>query len=351
MPSEAIKKTEVVQTRKDFISDQDVRWCPGCGDYAILATLQNVLPKLGVARKDYVFISGIGCSSRFPYYMETYGFHTIHGRAPAVATGLKTYRPDLSVWVATGDGDALSIGGNHLIHALRRNIDIKILLFNNRIYGLTKGQYSPTSEYGKKTKTSPYGTVDYPVNPIALALGSDATFVARTYDTDIKHMTEVFQAAGNHKGTAFVEIFQNCVIFNDMAFKEVDDKEIRDENSIKLVEGQPLIFGRNRHKGIRMKGVRLEVVEFDPASPPNDLLIHNPHDEDFTYANLLSRMDLPHFPIPVGVFRSVVKPTYDELVDSQIKGILLKSGRGDLEKLLNSGDTWTVTPQISGGRA
>src|SRR4030095_4468130 len=232
------------QTRKDFISDQDVRWCPGCGDYAILAQLQNVLPKLNIPRENYVFISGIGCSSLFPTYMNTYGFHTIHGRAPAIATGLKSHRPDLSVWVITGDGDGLSIGGNQLIHAIRRNVDLKILLFNNRIYGLTKGQYSPTSEIGKKTKSSPQGTVDYPLNPLTLALGVEASFVARTVDTDVKHMGEILEAAGRHRGTAFVEIYQNCVIFNDDAFHPVTDKESRDDRSLKLIEGKPLIFGK-----------------------------------------------------------------------------------------------------------
>ncbi len=342
MSPEAIEPVATSLTRKDFISDQDVRWCPGCGDYAILATLQNVLPKFSIPREKFVFVSGIGCSSRFPYYMETFGFHTIHGRAPAVATGLKVFRPDLSVWVITGDGDGLSIGGNHLIHALRRNVDVKILLFNNRIYGLTKGQYSPTSEFGKKTKSTPYGSVDYPLHPIAVALGAEATFVARTYDTDIKHMTEVFQAAGEHRGTAFVEIYQNCVIFNDNAFKEIDDKASREDSSLKLTHGQPMIFGKNRDRGIRLKNGKAEVVRFDPAAPPSDLLVHNAHDEDMTLANLLSRMDLPNFPVPLGVFRAVRKATYDQLIEEQVKEIETKSGKGDLEKLLNSGDTWVV---------
>ncbi len=344
-------KLELVQTRKDFISDQDVRWCPGCGDYAILATMQNVLPKLNIPRKDYVFVSGIGCSSRFPYYMDTYGFHTIHGRAPAIATGLKVYRPDLSVWVVTGDGDGLSIGGNHLIHALRRNIDLKILLFNNRIYGLTKGQYSPTSEFGKKTKSTPLGSVDYPLNPISLALGSEATFVARTYDTDVKHMTEIFQAAGQHRGSAFVEIYQNCVIFNDAAFKEIDDKTTREDNRLFLVEGQPLIFGKDRNKGIRLKGVEPEIVEFDPKSPPADLLIHRAEQDNPTYAELLARMELPAFPVPMGIIRSIKKPTYDELVNQQVSAAIEKSGRGNLEQLLNSGDTWVVGPASQGVKA
>jgi len=308
--------------------------------------LQNVLPKFNIPRENYVFISGIGCSSRFPYYMNTYGFHTIHGRAPAFATGLKAHRPDLSVWVITGDGDGLSIGGNQLIHAIRRNVDLKILLFNNRIYGLTKGQYSPTSEIGKKTKSSPMGTVDYPMNPLNLVLGVEATFVARTVDTDVKHMAEVFEAAGRHRGTAFVEIYQNCVIFNDDAFHDVTDKQTREEMSIKLIPGQPLIYGKDHNKGIRLKGVQPEIVSFDPASPPSDLLVHNTQLEDPTYATLLSRMDLPEMPIPLGVFRAIEKPTYEEMVEAQVKDAVTKQGRGSLEKLLNSGDTWTVSPPL-----
>ena len=332
-----------ILTRKDFISDQDVRWCPGCGDYAILATLQNVLPKLGIPRHNFVFVSGIGCSSRFPYYLETYGFHTIHGRAPAIATGLKTYRPELSVWVVTGDGDGLSIGGNHLIHALRRNVDLKILLFNNRIYGLTKGQYSPTSEFGKKTKSTPYGSVDYPINPMSLALASEATFVARTHDTDLKHMTEIFQAVGQHRGSAFVEIYQNCVIFNDNAFEGIDNRNSRDDMSLKLSAGQPLIFGKDRNKGIRLRGLEPEVVEFDPKKAPSDLMIHDPQSPTPTYAEFLARMDLPRFPVPIGVFRAVQRPTYDQLVNEQVQTAIYSQGPGDLEKLWNSGDTWEVT--------
>ncbi len=330
------------QTRKDFISDQDVRWCPGCGDYAILAPMQNVLPKLGIPRENFVFVSGIGCSSRFPYYMQTFGFHTIHGRAPAIATGLKSHRPELSVWVVTGDGDGLSIGGNHLIHALRRNVDLKILLFNNRIYGLTKGQYSPTSEIGKKTKSSPQGVIDYPLHPLSLALGVEATFVARTVDTDVKHMGEVFEAAARHKGTAFVEIFQNCVIFNDNAFESVSAKESREEQSLKLVDGKPLVFGKDKNKGIRLKGLGFEVVEFDPTNPPPDLVIHQTHLEDPTYATFLSRMDLPQFPVPLGVFRAVQKPTYEDLLENQMTESVQKRGKGDLHKLLHSGDVWEV---------
>ncbi|MCB1215140.1 MAG: 2-oxoacid:ferredoxin oxidoreductase subunit beta [Deltaproteobacteria bacterium] len=342
MPAEVAENTEKKLTRKDFISDQDVRWCPGCGDYAILATLQNVLPKLGIPKEKYTFISGIGCSSRFPYYMETFGFHSIHGRAPTLATGLKSYRPDLSVWVITGDGDGLSIGGNHLLHVLRRNVDVKILLFNNRIYGLTKGQYSPTSEYGKKTKSSPFGSIDHPLNPIKIALGAEASFVARTVDTDVKHMMEVFQAAGEHKGTAFVEILQNCVIFNDGAFHAINDKNTKDEASLKLEEGQPLIFGKERNKGIRLKNFEPEVVEFDPEKIPEDLIIHNPHQDNPVYAQLLARMEAPLQPVPLGIFREVQRPTYDDLLNEQIETAIQTQGPGNLEKLLHSGDTWTV---------
>ena len=249
-----------VLTRKDFVSNQEVRWCPGCGDYAILAQVQKVLADLKVPRENYVFISGIGCSSRLPYYVNTYGFHTIHGRTPAIATGVKTYRPDMSVWVVTGDGDGLSIGGNHLLHALRRNIDLKILLFNNRIYGLTKGQYSPTSELGKKTKSTPAGSVDYPLNPLSFALGVGATFVARTIDSDTTHLGQILERAGRHKGSSFIEIFQNCVIFNDDAFKDVTDRQVRTENSLVLEQGKPLIFGKDRNKGIRLNGLRPEIV-------------------------------------------------------------------------------------------
>lgn len=341
--SQAVSNANLVQSRKDYISDQDVRWCPGCGDYAILAQIQNVLPKLNIPRENYVFVSGIGCSSRFPYYMNTFGFHTIHGRAPAIATGVKVYRPDLSVWVVTGDGDGLSIGGNHLIHAIRRNVDLKILLFNNRIYGLTKGQYSPTSEIGKKTKSSPQGTVDYPLNPISLALGCEATFVARTVDTDVKHMGEVFEAAARHKGTAFVEILQNCVIFNDNAFYDVSDKTVKEDHGLKLLAGKPLLFGKEKNRGIRLKGLVPEVVEFDPANPPSDLLIHDPGHPDMFYANMLARMNIPEFPIPLGVFRAVEKPTYEEMTEGQLKYAIEKKGKGNLEKLLNEGETWVVS--------
>ena len=336
-----MSETAVKLTRKDFISSNDVRWCPGCGDYAILAIMQGTLPNLGIPKEKFVFVSGIGCSSRFPYYMNTYGFHSIHGRAPTIATGLKCLNPDLSVWVITGDGDGLSIGGKHLIHILRRNVDVKIILFNNKIYGLTKGQYSPTSEFGLKTKSTPYGSIDYPMNPISIALAAEASFVARTVDTDVKHMSQVFEAAGRHKGTAFVEVLQNCVIFNDGAHAEVSDREKKDDHFLKLEHGKPLIFGKTVNKGIRMNGVQPEVVEFDPANPPQDLIIHDQHTTGFSYADMLARFALPNFPVAFGVLRSVSRPTYDELLQQQIEASL-KSGRGDLKKLIHSGDVWEI---------
>lgn len=330
-------------TRKDFVSDQDVRWCPGCGDYAILATVQRVLPELGIPRENYVFVSGIGCSSRLPYYVNTYGLHTIHGRAPAIATGIKTANPCLTVWVITGDGDALSIGGNHLIHALRRNVDLKILLFNNRIYGLTKGQYSPTSELGKKTKSTPYGSVDYPMNPVSLALGAEATFVARTVDTNPNHMKQVLTRAAHHKGSAFVEIFQNCIIFNDDAFKFVTDRPTRDDNALILEQGKPLVFGKERNRGIRLNGIKPEVVTIGEKGVTGDqLLVHNENEPEPHYAFLLSRFEPPRFPAPLGVFRAVSKPTYDQMLDKQIRAVMEKTP-GDMKKLLHGPETWTVT--------
>ncbi len=330
-------------TRKDFISDQEVRWCPGCGDYAILAQVQKVLADLKVRRENYVFVSGIGCSSRLPYYINTYGFHTIHGRAPAIATGIKAYRPELSVWVVTGDGDGLSIGGNHLLHALRRNVDLKILLFNNRIYGLTKGQYSPTSELGKKTKSPPAGSIDYPLNPISFAISSGATFVARTIDTDTAHLAATMERAGRHKGSSFVEIFQNCVIYNDEAFKEVTDRVIRPEHSLILEQGKPLIFGKERNKGIRIKGFHPEVVTLGEGVSESDLLIHDEKNLDPSYSFLLSSLDLPDFPAPLGVFRAIEKPTYEEMLWKQIDKAKETMGEGDLKKILFAGETWTVT--------
>ncbi|MCS6817799.1 MAG: 2-oxoacid:ferredoxin oxidoreductase subunit beta [Blastocatellia bacterium] len=329
-------------TKKDFVSDQEVRWCPGCGDYAILAQMQKVLPELGIPREKFVFVSGIGCSSRFPYYMNTYGFHGIHGRAPAIATGIKVCNPDLSVWVVTGDGDGLSIGGNHLLHVMRRNVDIKIVLFNNRIYGLTKGQYSPTSEFGKKTKSSPMGTVEAPVNPICLALAAEATFVARSVDRHTDHLAYVLERAARHKGVAFVEVFQNCNIFNDGAFEPFAGRPVKDDRMVVLEHGKPLIFGKNHDKGIRWNGTTLEVVTLGNGITESDLLVHDEKRPDPALAFLLARMDYPEYPVPVGVFRAVEKPTYDELVNAQIETAIAERGRGDLEKLLRSGDLWVI---------
>jgi 2-oxoglutarate ferredoxin oxidoreductase subunit beta len=327
-------------TRKDFVSDQDVRWCPGCGDYSILAQVQKVMPELGVPRERIVFISGIGCSSRFPYYMNTYGFHSIHGRAPAIATGLKVVRPELSVWVVTGDGDGLSIGGNHLIHALRRNVGLKILLFNNRIYGLTKGQYSPTSEQGKVTKSTPMGSIDYPFNPISVALGSDGGFVARSIDVEAKHLQSIIRRAYEHPGAAFVEILQNCNIFNDGAFESLTDKETKSDAQLLLENGQPLIFGKNRDRGIRMRGHSLEVVQLGNGMTESDLVVHD--ETDPTLSFLLSHMEPPEFPTPVGVFRAVKRATYEELTTKQLGTSKQRLGEGDLTELLSGGDTWIV---------
>jgi 2-oxoglutarate/2-oxoacid ferredoxin oxidoreductase subunit beta len=326
--------------RKDFVSDQDVRWCPGCGDYAILAQVQKIMPELGVARENTVFISGIGCSSRFPYYMNTYGFHSIHGRAPAIATGLKAARPELSVWVVTGDGDALSIGGNHLIHILRRNVDVNILLFNNRIYGLTKGQYSPTSEQGKVTKSTPLGSIDYPFNPISVALGSEATFVARSVDVEAKHLQDIVRRAHAHRGTSFVEILQNCNIFNDGAFADLTEKETKAETQLVLEHGKPLLFGKARDKGLHMRGHSLEVVQLGTGLPETDIIVHDEQDAALGY--LLSLMRPPKFPTPIGVFRAVERPTYECILGDQIATAKQRQGEGDLEQLLNRGDTWVV---------
>ena len=328
-------------TKKDFISDQEVRWCPGCGDYSILAAVQAVLPSLEIPREKYAFISGIGCSSRFPYYMNTYGFHTIHGRAPAVATGLKIARPELSVWVITGDGDALSIGGNHFIHLLRRNVDLKVLLFNNRIYGLTKGQYSPTSEVGKKTKSSPDGTVGSPFNPIALALGAGATFVARTVDVYPQHLRETLGRAARHRGTAFVEIYQNCNIFNDGAFKSITEKEIRNDAQVELLHGKPLVFGKNKDRGIRASGDRLEAVPL-AGLETSELLVHDEARDNPSLAFQLAQLQHPDQPIPIGVFRAVERPTFDREMNDQIARQIAERSPGDLDALLNEGDIWDV---------
>jgi 2-oxoglutarate ferredoxin oxidoreductase subunit beta len=328
-------------SRKDFQSDQDVRWCPGCGDYAILSTVQRVLPDLGVKKENQVFISGIGCSGRFPYYMDTYGMHSIHGRAPAFATGLKTSRPELDVWIVTGDGDALSIGGNHLIHVLRRNVDMQMLLFNNQIYGLTKGQYSPTSELGQVTKSSPYGTIDKPFNPVALAIGADASFVGRTMDRDPQHMKAMMKAAYRHRGSAFLEIYQNCNIFNDGAFFEFTEKETQPERALFLEDGEPLTYA-DGDKGLRLDGLQIEPVDLTSGRwSVDDCLVHDETNHEL--AHLLGRLFWQdNMPRPFGVIYRAERPTYEEQMHTQIDGITEKEGAGDLDALLHAGDTWTV---------
>ena len=332
-------------TSKDFITDQEVRWCPGCGDYSILAQVQKVFPTLGIPKENFVIISGIGCSSRFPYYMNTYGMHSIHGRATAIASGLKASRPELSVWIVTGDGDSLSIGGNHTIHLLRRNFDVNVLLFNNEIYGLTKGQYSPTSEQRKITKSSPLGSIDHPFNPAALALGADATFVARTMDRDPKHLQEMLLRSAHHKGSSFLEIYQNCNIFNDGTFELYTDKKTKPEETIFLLQGEPLVFGAERNKGIRLNGLRPEVVELNGAISENDLWIHD--EKDFYKAQILTRIfENPrssehHFPRPFGVFYETERPCYEEVLSKQVDDAKAKT-TADLDKLLRGKEVWTI---------
>ncbi len=332
-----------VTTKKDWTSDQEVRWCPGCGDYSVLTAVQMLMPELGVKREDTVFVSGIGCASRFPYYMNTYGMHSIHGRAPAIATGLAVARPDLHVWVITGDGDGLSIGGNHLIHALRRNVNLTIVLFNNQIYGLTKGQYSPTSEVGKVTKSTPFGSVDQPFNPISLALGAEATFVARTHDMDRKHMVETFRRAHEHRGAAFVEVYQNCNVFNDGAFESILAKEARPANLIPLEHGKPIRFGPDLEKGVMLDGQgRATIV--DVADVGEDrILIHDEQRAEPGLAFMLSRLARgPYEPTPIGVFRAVDRPDYGIQVQQQLAAAAEQRGSGDLSALLTSGSTWNV---------
>ncbi len=331
----------VTLNRKDFVSDQTVRWCPGCGDYAILASVQKTLPDIGVPKENIVFISGIGCSSRFPYYMNTFGIHSIHGRAPTLATGLAIANPELSVWVVTGDGDGLSIGGNHLIHAIRRNINLNILLFNNRIYGLTKGQYSPTSRQGAKTKSSPMGSLEQPLNPIALAMAAEATFIARSIDAHTQHLGDTLLAASQHNGVSFVEIYQNCVIFNPTEWEGLDDRRVRDEHILYLEHGKPMIFGKDLDKGIRLNGFRPEVVQLGNGVTEADLLVH---DETSTQlAFILASMEHPEFPAPMGVIRRVRKQTYTEGLMGQIATAQQARGVGDLRRLYESADLWTVT--------
>lgn len=330
---------DIVLTKKDFTSDQEVKWCPGCGDYSILSTVQSYLPELGVPRENVVFISGIGCSSRFPYYLDTYGMHSIHGRAPTIASGLAISRPDLSIFVITGDGDSLSIGGNHLIHALRRNVNIKILLFNNRIYGLTKGQYSPTSEQGKVTKSTPLGSLDSPFNPISLAIGAEASFVARSVDSDRKHLTEVLRAASAHKGSALIEIYQNCPIFNDGAFDTLKNSETKDGALLKMVHGEPI---KSATHGLVHEGSSLKLVELGSVAE-SDLVVHDVHNPDPSYAFALSRFSNSMLDyVPVGIFRDVERAEYGSQVNDQIADIIAEHGPGDLKTLLTSGDTWEV---------
>jgi 2-oxoglutarate ferredoxin oxidoreductase subunit beta len=344
----ALGEGEAPQTGKDFTSDQEVRWCPGCGDYAVLKAVQSFLPDLGLRRENIVFISGIGCSSRFPYYLDTYGMHSIHGRAPSIATGIATAREDLSVWVVTGDGDALSIGGNHLIHALRRNVNMTILLFNNRIYGLTKGQYSPTSETGKVTKSTPVGSIDHPFNPVSLALGAEATFVARTVDSDRKHLTSVLSAAAAHRGTALVEIYQNCPIFNDGAFDDLKGPDTKADAIIPLVHGEPIVFGTDNAKGLIRDSVTGGVkVALVAEVGLENVLVHDAHSPDPTTAFAISRLTdagVLH-QSPIGIFRQVSRPTYDDQARAQIATAtagVTDTPEDRLAALLHAGDTWTV---------
>ena len=327
-------------TKKDFTSDQEVRWCPGCGDYAILATMQGVMPSLGLPRENIVFVSGIGCASRFPYYMDTYGFHSIHGRAPAIASGISSTRPDLKVFVVTGDGDALSIGGNHLIHALRRNVNITIVMFNNQIYGLTKGQYSPTSELGKVTKSTPMGSIDHPFNPVSVALGAEATFVARSIDNERQHLSAILERAAAHQGTAFVEVYQNCNIFNDGAFDAVRGNK---GNQIRLEHGEPIRFGEEGEKGVALAGTgHLEIVDVDTVGE-GALLVHDAHRDEPGLAFMLSRLShTPHGPTPIGVFRDVHRPVYGVEMQAQIDDAKARKGTGDLQALITGTDTWEV---------
>jgi 2-oxoglutarate ferredoxin oxidoreductase subunit beta len=333
-------------TAKDFATDQEVRWCPGCGDYSILAQVQKIMPGLGIPRENIVIISGIGCSSRFPYYMNTYGMHSIHGRATAIASGLKATRPELSVWIVTGDGDGLSIGGNHMIHLLRRNFDVNIMLFNNQIYGLTKGQYSPTSEENKITKSTPYGSIDHPFNPLALAMGADATFIARSMDRDSKHLQQILIRCNQHKGCSFLEIYQNCNIFNDRAFEIFTEKSSKPAETLFLEQGKPLVFGAQQNKGIKLDGFKPIVVDIENGASRDDLWIHD--EKDFYKAQILVRMfDDPqlenHLPRPFGIFYETERACYEDTLNLQIEEVIASKGKGDLNKLLRGNETWTIS--------
>ena len=343
MSEQAVDAPRPKLTKKDFASDQMVRWCPGCGDYAILSAIQNALPQIPEKKEDFVFISGIGCAARFPYYMNTFGFHTIHGRAPAVATGVKLANPALSVWEITGDGDALAIGGNHFIHAIRRNIDINILLFNNEIYGLTKGQYSPTSRFGQVTKSTPMGGIERPFSAGELALAAGGTFFARTIDTNPKLMTEIFVESSKHKGTSLIEILQNCVIFNDKAHGAVTAKENKDDFQLHVEHGKPMLFGKDREKGLRLNGFKLEVVTVgENGIGESDILVHDAYEQDSTLHNMLIKMSPPYFPMALGIIRAVNAPTYDDLVEQQYQDSVAKAKYNNVDQLLKSGNTWEV---------
>lgn len=337
------RQTEAKEAKVDFGSDQEVRWCPGCGDYAILAQMKRVLPDLGIPREKTVFISGIGCSSRFPYYMNTYGFHTIHGRAPTIATGLKLANPELSVWLITGDGDGLSIGGNHLMHLFRRNLNVNVVLFNNQIYGLTKGQFSPTSPVGKVTKTTPYGSLSNPFNPTSLALAAGASFVARTIDRHTKHMAEIFRRAVAHEGTSFVEVYQNCNIFNDGAFKELTEADTKLDTVLYLEDGQPLVYGKENNKGLQLNGFDFEIKNVRDEKDVSGLHVHTEETTNTAYAYLLSKLsDNPDMPTPIGVFRKFDAKPYEIKFHEQMEMVKEKKGKGDLKKLFLTSDTWTV---------
>ncbi|MEY4113430.1 MAG: hypothetical protein RLZ76_123 [Bacteroidota bacterium] len=343
--SESVQTVVQQLTTKDFQSDQEVRWCPGCGDYSILAQVQKIMPTLGIPRENIAIISGIGCSSRFPYYMETFGMHSIHGRATAIASGLKAARPDLSVWIVSGDGDSMSIGGNHTIHLLRRNFNVNFMVFNNQIYGLTKGQYSPTSEEHKVTKSTPYGSLDHPFNPLALAMGADGTFIARSMDRDPKHLQEMLLRSNAHKGTSFLEIYQNCNIFNDGAFEIFTEKATKPIETIFLEQGKPLLFGANKEKGIKLDGFKPVVVDLSNGASADDCWIHDEH--DFYKAQILVRMfDDPriegHLPRPFGVFYQTDRPCYEDMLHAQIDEVMTKKGKGDLNKLIRGNETWTI---------
>jgi 2-oxoglutarate ferredoxin oxidoreductase subunit beta len=331
----------ITLSKKDFISDQDVRWCPGCGDYAILSQVQKVFPNLGIPKENFLVVSGIGCSSRFPYYLDTFGFHSIHGRAPALATGAKIANPDLSVWIVTGDGDSMSIGGNHFIHVLRRNFDLNILLFNNQVYGLTKGQYSPTSEIGRISNSTPFGSVDYPFNPPLLALGAGGTFIARGIDREQKHLQGLLYEAYKHKGTSLVEIYQNCWVFNDGAFASLTDREIKMETQLILENGKPMIFGRNQDKGLMLKGSKLEVISLTKKNSINKVMIHD--EQNKIQGLLLSELTYDkNYPTPMGVLYKEEKPTYETMLHNQLATALKTRGKGDLDKLFNDSHTWEV---------